>query len=216
MSDTITNIQVKVRWESRDSAFDLTDTTGLAVTNMVYRRLGALIPWSELNRTDETASTTANQEAVTWPSVKYVDVIGVELQDPNNNAKYRGIVPARTELEWSVLRELPAGFPEVYKRTHDGTQNIIQFAPKPATGSLTMRVTGQVEPTEVTAAASTTIFIGEAPDDALAYMIAADVSDKRNQPQRSMSLMRKAAEILSTIAGREVTPAELKSDVESG
>ena len=216
MSDTLTQLQVKVRWQSRDSAFSLTDDTGLAVTNGMYRRLAAIIPWPELNRTDTSRSTTEDQEAVTWPSVKFADVTSVELQDPNDNLKYQVIVPARTEQEWSIAREAPAGFPQMYKRAHDGTQNVVQFAPKPNTGSLTVRVTGYIEPTEVTAAASTTVFIAETPDDILSLMISADIADKRNQPVRAQSLAKRAAELLSGIAGREITPAEIKSDVESG
>ena len=216
MTQTITTIQDRVRWESRDVNFSLTDTTGLAITNGMYRRLAAMLPWPELNRTDTSASTTEDQEAVTWPSVKFIDVTSVEVQDPNNNLNYQTIVPARTEQEWSIAREKPAGFPEVYKRAHDGTQNVVQFAPAPGTGSLTVRIMGQIEPTQVTAAASTTVFIDDSADDALAYMISADIASKRSQPDRALTLLRVASEVLSSIAGREITPAELKSDVESG
>ena len=215
MADTVTKLQVKVRWEARDTKFVLTDTTGLSLTNTIYRRLAAIIPWPELNRVNTSASTTAKQEAVTWPSVKFIDVTNVEVQNPEDNLKYVSVVPARTELEWSVLRGNEPDFPQVYKRSYDGTQNVIEFAPAPNTGSLTVRITGQVEPVEVTDGASTTIFIGETADDVLAFLISADVMDKRNQPGRSKALVARAAEMLSAIAGREVTPAELKQDLEN-
>ena len=210
MSDTVSNIETRVQWLARDSAFSLTDSSGLQIINYVYRRLAAIIPWPELNRTDTSASTTANQEAVTWPSVKFIDVTQIEIQDPDDDLNYHEIVPARTEIEFSELRREEPLFPEVYKRSHDGTQNIAQFVPAPKTGSLTVRITGQTEPTEVTAGASTTVFVGFTPDDILAHMIAADVCDKRNQADRANKLLSVAAELLSSIAGREIVPSELK------
>jgi len=211
MADTVSNIATRVQWLARDSAFSLTDTTGLQITNYVYRRLAAIIPWAEFNRTDTSASTTANQEAVTWPSVKFIDVTQVEIQDPSDNLNYHEIVPVRTEVEFSELRREQPSFPETYKRSHDGTQNIVQFAPAPDTGSLTVRITGQIEPDEVTAGASTTKFIGYMPDDILAHMIAADICYKRNQGDRAGQLLSVAAELLSSISGKEITPAELKT-----
>lgn len=210
MSDTVSNIETRVQWLARDSAFSLTDTTGLQIINYVYRRLAAIIPWAEFNRTDTSASTTAGQEAVTWPAVKFIDVTQVEMQDPDDNLNYHEIVPVRTEVEFSELRRQQPSFPEVYKRSYDGTQNVVQFAPAPETGSLTVRITGQVEPTDVTAGASMTTFIGYTPDDILAHMIAADVCYKRNQADRAGQLLSVAAELLSGIAGKEITPAELK------
>jgi hypothetical protein len=216
MADTVTQLQDRVRWESRDTNFSLTDTTGLSITNSIYRRLAAIIPWPELNRADISASTTANQEAVTWPSVKFIDVTSIEMQDPNDDLNYKEIPPVRTEVDWSVLRAREPGFPEAYKRFHDGTQNVVLFAPAPDTASLTIRISGQIEPTEVTAAASTTIFIDQTADDILAFLISADIAAKRNQGGRAAELSRRAAELLSVISGREVTPAEISSEVGSG
>lgn len=213
MSDTVSNIQSRVQWLARDKTFSLIDATGLQILNYTYRRLSTVIPWSEFNREDATASTTADQEAVTWPSVKFIDVTQIEMQDPADNLNYHEVVPVRTEVEFSELRADEPSFPEVYKRTHDGIQDIVKFAPAPKTGSLSVRITGQIEPTALTTSASTTEFIGIVPDDILAYMIASDITDKRNQPERSRSLLSVAAELLSGIAGREITPAELKTGV---
>jgi len=213
MSDTVSNIQARVQWLARDKTFSLIDSTGLPILNYMYRRLSTIIPWSEFNREYTTASTTANQEAVTWPSVKFIDVTQIEMQDPEDNLNYHEVVAARTEVEFSSLRSEEPSFPEVYKRTHDGTQNVVQFAPAPKTGSLSIRITGQIEPTSLVTSASTTEFIGVIPDDILAYMISADITDKRNDPERARSLLSVAAELLSSIAGREITPAELKTEV---
>jgi len=210
MSDTLGNIQTRVRWEARDGEFNLTNTSGLEIANNTYRRLAAIIPWPELNREDTSASTTAGQESVTWPSVKYIDVTQIELQDPDNNNQYATVVPARSELEWAQYRRMESDFPVVYKRTHDGTQNVVKLAPTPLIGSLTLRITGQIEPTEFSDSASTTIFISELPDDILALMISSQIMDKRNQPARAKELLGRAAELLSAIAGREITPSELR------
>lgn len=210
MADTVTTLQTKVRWEARDQEFSLTDATGLVVVNAAYRRLASLVHWPELHRTDTSATTTANQEAVTWPSVSFIDVTSVELQNPDDDLNYRFIPPATTELEWSIARAKEAGFPEMYKRLHDGTQNVMLLAPAPCV-ALTVRISGQIEPAEVTAAAATTVFISTTPDDVLSYLIAADVADKRGQPNRAQALYGKAAEVLSALSGQEITPAELKA-----
>jgi hypothetical protein len=213
MSDTVANIQSRVQWLARDKTFSLVDSTGLPILNYMYRRLSTIITWSEFNREDTSTSTTAGQEAVTWPSVKFVDVTLIEMQDPADDLNYHEIVPVRTEVEFSSSRNKEPSFPEVYKRTHDGTQNIVQFAPAPKVGSLSVRITGQVEPTALTTSASVTAFIGVIPDDILAYMVAADITDKRNDPERARSLLSVASELLSSIAGKEITPAELKTGV---
>lgn len=212
MSDTVANIQTRVRWLARDQNFSLIDATGLQILNYMYRRIAAVIPWPELNREDTSASTTANQEAVTWPSVKFIDVTQLGMKDPDDNLRYHEIVPVRTEVEFTSLRGEEPSFPEVYKRTHDGTQNVVKFAPAPKTGSLTIRITGQIEPTSLVTSSSTTVFVGTVPDDALAYMIAADIMDKRDQGDRANKLLSVAGELLSSISGKEITPAELKSE----
>lgn len=212
MADTVANIQTRVRWLARDTIYSLIDTSGLSILNYNYRRLASIIPWSEFNREDTSRSTTANQEAVTWPTVSFVDINLVEMKDPADNLNYHEIVPARTEIEFSALRNQEPSFPEVYKRTHDGTQNVIKFAPAPQVGSLTVRITGQIEPTALATSASTTAFIGTVPDDILAYMVAADIMDKRNQADRANKLLALAGELLSGLAGREIVPAELRSE----
>lgn len=216
MADTVTGIETKVKFLARDENYSLTDTEGLSNVNRVYRRLSAIIPWSELNRSDETASTTSGSESVTWPATKFIDVTLVEMQNPQDNNKYYDIAPVTTEVEFSQLRRNDNGFPEAYKRFNDGTQNVVLFAPAPDTGSLTVRITGQIEPDELTAGSSTTVFIGYTPDDILAYLVASDIMSKRNQPERAMELLQMASELLSTIAGREITPKEIKPDIANG
>ena len=214
MATTITNLLTLVKWESRDKQFSLVDATGVVVGNSIYRRLAALIDWPELNKEDTSLTTVAGQEKYTWPATyNYIDIMSVEVQDPYDNTKYKQVSPAPSEFEFTLEREKSSSFPLLYKRANDGTNNVIYLSPSPVVGSLTIRLTGQVEPTAYTAAGDTTVFISSSADDALAYLIAADILDKREMPQRANRLIGKAAEVLSKLAGKEITPNELKSRV---
>ena len=66
-----------------------------------------------------------------------------------------------------------------------------------------------VEPTAFTASGSTTVFLNNTADEALALLIASDVADKRNQTTRSQILLQRASEILSVLAGTDIMPAEV-------
>jgi hypothetical protein len=216
MASTITALQTLVKWESRDSQFSLVDTNGIAIGNAIYRRLAALIDWPEFNIQDTSLSTTAGTEKYTWPAVQFLDVVSIEIQDPADNTKYKQISPAPSEFEFNLQRIRQNAFPELYKRGNDGTNNVIYFSPAPNIGSLTIKITGQTEPTAYTVGADTTAFINSSADDALTYLIAADILDKREQPQRANRLIGRAAEVLSRLAGKEITPDELKSKVLEG
>jgi hypothetical protein len=203
-----------VRYEARDVEFSLSDSQGIAMGNAIYRRLCALVPWNELNKEDTSLSTTAGTNKYTWPSTyNYIDVTSVEIQDPYDNSKYKRINAVRSEMEWNIFREMANGFPEVYKRSHDGTNDVILFAPTPNIGSLTIRITGQTEPTEYTDSSAQTVFLTNSADDAYAYLIAADIADKRAQPNRANALIGRASEVLSVLAGKEITPDELRTRV---
>ena len=213
MAKQLSVIQSLVQWEARDDTIDLTTVQSLSFVNMLYRRVGALLTWSELSRADVSLSTTADTEEYTWPTTNvYVDVTSIEIQDPCDDLKYKQIVPAKTELEFTRERNKEASFPIIYRRFHNGTTNVIQFAPKPDTASLTVRINGVIEPTDLTESTSTTIFLNNIVDDALAFLIAADIMDQRGFAERSLLLIKRASEILSLIAGREVTVAELSEN----
>lgn len=211
MAQTLSSIQVLARYESRDQSLDLTTTEGLAVANMLYRRIVLLVDWTELIRTDTSLSTTAGTSSYTWPSTNvYMDVKAIEIQDSEDENKYKVIAPVRTELDWSIQREKENSFPLVYRRHHNGTNNVVEFAPTPNIGSLTVRIIGKIEPTAFTSASSTTLFLNNSADEALALLIASDVADKRNQTTRSEQLLRRASEILSSLSGKDITPSEIK------
>lgn len=217
MAQTVTNIQTKVRWEIRDEAYDLTDTTGLAVFNMIYRRLASFLPWPELLRSDTSLTTTSGTEDYTWPSSPiFIDVLSVEIQNPEADMRYCTIAPVQTFSEMTVERGKKKDFPLVYMRAHDGSNHVLRLAPTPDTSSLTVRITGIIEPTEVTSGTDTTIFLNRSSDDVLSLLIAADVSSKRGMEDRSQMLILRASELLSVLSGKEITPYELKSLVGNG
>jgi hypothetical protein len=216
MASTLSDIEEIVRFESRDDILDITTagSSGIAVANLIYRRLGALIKWPELYREYTSLTTVSEQEAYTWPSsVQYVDVTSIEVQDPTQNNNYVVVPATRSELDWSISRREDPDFPLVYRRVYNGTNHVLQLAPKPKVSGSIIRITGLVEPAQLTSGSSTTLFLTKLADHALAYMIAADYSDQRNFPQRAQNLIGKAAEMLSTLAGKEVTPSELKTGV---
>lgn len=216
MSLSLNEIQTLVRWEARDSKIDLTDASSLAVFNMLYRRMSALFLWPELTRTDSSLSTTSGDSTYTWPSTnRYIDVTLVEMQNPFNDNKYDPIMPARTEITFAEESTKPNGFPTVYRRTHDGTNHILEFAPAPDTSSLGIRIKGLIEPTALADGGESTVFLTKLADDALVFLIAADYAAKREDAERSNELLSRTAEILTALSGREILPSELKIQMQN-
>ena len=210
MAQTLSQIQTIVQFEARDDNIALSSGTGLAQANAIYRRLCALLSFPELTREDTSLSTTAGTEAYTWPSSPvFIDLQKVEVKDPDDDLKYKFIAPAQAELEWSLEREKKQNFPKFYRRMHNGTSNVIQFAPTPHIGSLTIRLTGVIEPTAFTASSSTSIFLNTAVDEALAYLIASDTMQQRAFYDHADSLLKRAAELLSHVLKKEVKPQEI-------
>jgi len=214
MAKSLGQIQKLVQWEARDNQYDLTTTQGLAVANYIYRRLVMLLAPPEFSREDTTLGSTADTVKYTWTvGVTFMDVRLVEMQDPDNNDAYTVIPLARTEMEFSVERKKASDFPTVYKRGYDGSNQVIYFAPAPAESGKSVRVSGIAEPTELVSSGDITQFISAATDDGLALLIAADIMSKRQFPDHAAELIQRASEVLSQVAGKEITPAEISSRV---
>lgn len=210
MAQTLSTIETLTRFHARDDSITLTNTQGLAVSNAAYRRLCNIHQWPELTREDTSLSTSDGTESYTWPSsTVFIDVTKVELQDPQDNLRYKLIAPVRTELEWSLERAKVKDFPIFYKRGHDGTNHRLYFAPIPATSSLIIRITGLIEPTAFSTSASTTIFLNTVVDEILAFMISADIMHNRAQPDQAQILLKSASDSLSVFTGREIRPEEI-------
>ena len=213
MSKTLAQIQTVVRFESRDESIDLSSSELLPLVNLIYRRIGNLGEWAELVRTDTSLTTTAGTNSYTWPSVSFSNVSLIEIQHPDLGMRYESVPAASGEALWAKYRKWENEFPVLYKREHNGTNNLVSFAPTPDVSSLTIRITGVIEPPELTSSGDATIWIQSSMDDAMAYLISADIAAKRGYPQRSQELVARAAEVLGRLAGREITPAELRTGV---
>jgi hypothetical protein len=208
MSLTITEIQTQVRHLARDGDLTLSSGDGLTIFNMLYRSFAALFEWPELTRTD-TFTTTAGTAQYTWPSTyNYSDVKSVRIQNPRNQNKYVNVVPAKSEVTFTQKTEASDGTPEVYKREHNGTNNVITLAPAPDFSNATGQVIGVIEPSSLASGSSPTIFLEKTSDDALSYFVAADYSYKREQPEYGDILLTSAQRILSTKFGKEIVTME--------
>lgn len=210
MALTLSEIETLVRHEVRDNSLDLTSGSGLAVTNMLYRRYSALFVWPELTKTS-TVTSVAGDSTYTWPSDNnYSDVRIVEMQNADKDLDYTPIVPARSEIVFTKYSGYPKGFPIVYRRDHDGTNNILNLAPTPDVTGLTIRIRGIAEPSNLTSGSSATVFLDRSSDDGLVYLISADYASKRAQPQRAQAMLAVVSEVLSRRAGKEILPEEIK------
>lgn len=210
MALTLTEIETIVRHEARSSTLNISSGTGLSVFNMLYRRFSALFPWTELIKTDSSLTTVSGTGSYTWPSTfRYSDVRSVQMQNPAQNNKYITIVPTSMEILLSSEEARANGFPTVYKREHDATNNIIKFAPTPNTTGLGIKITGVTEPENLTSGSDATIFLEKTADDALSYLISADYMFKRAQPERGSQLVDVARSILSSRFGKEIASEEV-------
>ena len=212
MAATVTSIQDNVRELSREGDLDLTLAVNLALFNRTYRTMAAMHKWPELRRvTAFTATTTAGTSAYTFPtSVKYTDITGIEIQDPEDDSKYKFIPFSQSELDWNEAGQGPDDFPRVAMMQHDGTNLQTAFRPAPDVAALAIRAIGYIEPTALTVAGSTTIWYSATAYDVLACLIAANLQAQKNDMTHAQFLLARASTLISPLIGREVTPKQLK------
>ena len=212
MAATLTAIQDQVRELAREGDLDLTLAVNLALVNRTYRTMAAMHKWPELRRvTAFAATTTAGTSAYTFPtSVKYTDITGIEMEDPEDDLKYKIIPFSQSELDWNAAGLDDDQFPRVVMMQHDGTNLQTAFRPAPDVTALAIRAIGYIEPTALTVGGSTTIWYSATADDVLAYFIAASFQAQKNDMAHAQFLLARASTLISPLIGREVTPAELK------
>lgn len=221
MATTIANLQTRIRFEARDDDLDFatddsasptTPTDNRQILNMNYRRVVMLLRSYELYDEDVTIPTVDAQAAYTWPTGKtFWDVISVEIQNPAKNLKYKLVPKIEDMAEFAEHRARKDGFPLGYRRSSSSGTDQIVFAPAPNFVG-TIRISGLIEPTDLLytgGSPSTTVFVSTLADDALVYLTAATFANKRNFPTRAQILKQKAAEVLSAVAGREISLAEI-------
>lgn len=231
MAKTLREIETAVKDITQDNKVVLSVSYGLKMFNRIYRSLVAKYPWPEQTRTAAlTSSTVADQESYAWTGTSFptfLDVRTVEMLTPSDAApttssdvfgsstltsptgtSYKVIPVAPNEFEWNLAGRLPAQqTPRWHKRLY-GSANSVSFRPIPSTSGYAIRITGITEPTELTAAAGTTIFIQSSADDALEHLIAAAWLFKfKNNDQANLETQR-AADILNTIFVNEQITTE--------
>lgn len=214
MAQSISQLQTSVRNIARMGDIDLTTPTNLARVNRFYRIVAGVDKWPEFRRSDISITTVNGTGSYTFPSVAFWDVTMVELQDWDDDNKYKTVPSSTDESEWSMSSTEVDDFPRMYLRSHDGTDNVIEFRPIPRQAA-TLKITGYIEPDELDSV-GTTIFQNIKLDDALIHLIAADLAIYKNNLQHAKTLADIGAQIISKVAGREVTVKELGLFVEGG
>lgn len=196
----------------------ITSGTGLATAMAVYRRTCLFLPWPELRVRDTSMSTTdastdAGASTMDWPNAPtFLDLRIVEVQDGDDQNRYKAVVPAEDELSFQQLSHRPpVAVPGMYAKYRDPSSDTLKVEFRPAfkyTGK-TIRRTGIITPPELDTGDDQTVFESPAADDALAHMIAATELDVDGFVQHADKELGKASSILSSLFGRDVPPEEL-------
>ena len=234
MAKTLDQIQESVRVKARDGDLTLNTSINLTQVNSIYRRMTAAAPWSELRRRASlAAATVADQQEYTWDTAmpRFTDVISVEIQNASIDNSVFGeivfgvdtftsssvgdtwkrIVPAPSEYEKNLAARMASeAIPRFYELFHDGTDNKIGLYPAPSASGDAVRVTGIIEPDELTGLGSGTIFLSKDADDAFEWLIAGHFIEVHGtDAQYSAQAKQTGASIISRLLGVEVTPEEL-------
>ena len=217
---TLTEIEAGVRHSGAEGTLSLTSDSGLEVANRVYRGLAAELPWGELRRKDTSIATTAGTASYALPpasKIIFLDRKVVEIQDGDDEDKYKIVALPKTELELNLSALKPdQNVPDYHVYGNDGEDDVIEFAPAPRYDSKTVRITGTIEPEPLVDGEDATVFLQRAADDALEHLIAADFMIRDLGFQRSQPQIGKAQQILGRLFGKEAVPLELLQRIVSG
>ena len=210
------DVQDMVRFHMRASGYVITSGEGLNVANFVLRRMAGFLPWEDLTRIDGSMSTTAGTRAYNWlvEPVNFMDLTWLGIQDGDDGAEYKRVVPVRSEREWEEAGREQDDLPRVYRLYGDETLpahlKTIEFRPGPKYGSKTIRRIGIMEPDDLYDGAITPWRVAYY-DDIYEMLVAAVVLAKRGQQARSAQLAQMASEQIRANLGREIIPAEIQS-----
>lgn len=212
MADTLNTINAKAKFLARDTNLNITadSSEGILAANRVYRQFSALWQWPELQR-QQTFTTVAAQEKYSATALASMrDILRIEMQDDRDSDAYALIGPANSQPRWVRAGYEAAGFPDLYQvESSAGVPKLaVRPAPNTAQATNTIRVVGQITPTDLSAS-STTFCRNALADDALAYMIAADYQLKRGQTGEGMRLLAESLKLVKAVGGPEIVPAEL-------
>lgn len=208
---TISELQTGTRFHMAEGAVTLTETTNLEVVNQVYRALAAMLPWSEIRRSDTSTVTTAGTANYDWPDdLVFLDVTALEIQNGDDQNFYRQIFPPPDEWELAnARRRRTQAVPDYYVRFATAVVNRFELAPAPKYGGKIVRITGIIEPPLLEGTNSQTLFLQRTADDALEHMIASTFYYRDGFPQAGEIEMNKALTIFQQLFGKERVPVEL-------
>jgi len=234
MAKTLNQIQDSVRVKARNGDLALSTSANLTQVNSVYRRMTNAAPWRELRRQGTlAAATVADQNNYTWDSAlpKFTDITMVEIENASiDNAVFgeavfgvdtfttstvgdtwKRISPAPSEYEKNLASRMSSeATPRYYDLFHDGTNNKVGLFPAPSATGDAIRITGIIEPDELTGLGSPTIFLSKDADDAFEWLLAGHfINVDGTDPQYAQAASQKGASIISRLLGVEVTPEEL-------
>lgn len=208
---TVTELQTGTRFHMAEGSISLTESTHLEVLNQTYRALAAMLPWSEVRRSDTSTTTTAGIGDYNWPTtVTFLDVTSLEIQDGDDQDRYRQMFPPPDEWELSKSRrKRNQSVPDYYLRYATDVGNKVELIPPPKYGGKTVRITGIVEPRILEGGNSQTVFLQRTADDALEHMMASTFYYRDGFPQDGELEMNKALTIFQQLFGKERVPVEL-------
>jgi hypothetical protein len=227
----LSDIQSQVRVYASDSTLVLTDNTdekiqGLNISNRVYRKLCLISSWPELTIINEDIDTVAGQSnydfnikygAIKYGEAKYgaierfVNITSVEVE--NQSGDYVIIPQVKSELDWSFFSKKTNVMPSVYQKRSFNNSYSILLAPTPKFSS-SLKIKGIIEPVFFTSGSSSTIFFSSIMDDALEYMIAAEILFSDGDERTALSLIKKASNLISGYLGKEIPPDEIDPRVQ--
>lgn len=203
MSRKLSELEDMLQVVSRNRTELITEGTGLDLFNAVYRRTSLIYPWPELRKQNTTLSTTANTATYTWPD-EFIpaNILSVEIQDGDDNDKYKPVTPPKNEDTWTIMQGMEAAtVPSHYIRARSGTVDQIIFAPAPKYGSKTIRITAVIEAPILKSEADRTIFLQNIADDALVYTLAGEFLEVDGEIAFADRQLQKAQAIFTTIFG---------------
>jgi len=215
MATTVGTIQTWARFYSNDQTLLLTGATDIEIFNFVYAGMfdpdyelaGVKIGrrWAEGTQEDSSLSTTASTQTVALPSsLVFKEEPVIELQTTVGGTLYERLRPCPDEKTWLRFTNAGEGFPEFYRLMNDSGTVKIFLAPTPNTSSLTIRIRGPIEVTELADATDTTIFLNKNSDRALAKLLASEYKRKRGDSARANELIQEA---LALLPATEYTPS---------
>lgn len=213
MTATLSTIQTWARFYADASTLVLNSGEGLEVANEAYQglttpgyvffvggrefSLGMRFP--ETIQQDTSISTTSGTAQYTWPTstvFKFDEGVALELESASGSGDYFPVHWAEDEDQVRFLRNASDSFPSQARLINVGGTVMLELLPAPNQSSLTLRIRGPVEVTELTGGSDQTVFLNKNTDRALARIIAALYQSKRGKAQRGLQLMQEAAALL--------------------